>query len=158
MRAPKLDTQLLQKDTQKKVFVVSCDLDPSTKLAKARSYLAKDHQFEMSIEEQAATLMADGLAMSGPEPQLNVVSTFAAFFEGIAREGFDLWRYQRNLTGVNEGLNVTFHVSHVGLGTGRDHFSGWGLIGLMLVLLICLICIDFMPQLTRVRLLLLHVI
>ena len=118
---------IIAKRYPEKVFVVSCDLDPSTKLAKARSYLAKDHQFEMSIEEQAATLMADGLAMSGPEPQLNVVSTFAAFFEGIAREGFDLWRYQRNLTGVNEGLNVTFHVSHVGACTGRDHFSGWGL-------------------------------
>jgi len=109
------------------VFVVSCDLDPSTKLAKARSFLESDHQFEMSIEEQAASLMADGLAMSGREPQLNVVSTFAAFFEGIAREGFDMWRYQRNLNGVNEGLNVTFHISHVGACTGRDHFSGWGL-------------------------------
>jgi transketolase C-terminal domain/subunit len=81
----------------------------------------------MSIEEQAATLLTDGLAMSGPEPQLNVVSTFAAFFEGIAREGFDMWRYQRNLSGVNEGLNVAFHISHVGACTGRDHFSGWGL-------------------------------
>ena len=110
-----------------KVFVVSCDLDPSTKLAKARSFLADDHQFEMSIEEQAATLVTNGLAMSGSEPQLNVVSTFAAFFEGIAREGFDLWRYQRNLNGVNEGLNVAFHISHVGACTGRDHFSGWGL-------------------------------
>ncbi len=109
------------------VFVVSCDLDPSTKLAKARSFLAADHQFEMSIEEQAATLVADGLSMTGSGPQLNVVSTFAAFFEGIAREGFDLWRYQRNLNGVNEGLNVTFHLSHVGACTGRDHFSGWGL-------------------------------
>ena len=109
------------------VFVVSCDLDPSTKLTKARSFLAADHQFEMSIEEQAATLLADGLAMSGREPQLNVVSTFAAFFEGIAREGFDMWRYQRNLNGVNEGLNVAFHLSHVGACTGRDHFSGWGL-------------------------------
>jgi len=56
-----------------------------------------------------------------------VVSTFAAFFEGIAREGFDMWRYQRNLNGVNEGLNVVFHLSHVGACTGRDHFSGWGL-------------------------------
>ncbi len=109
------------------VFVVSCDLDPSTKLAKARSFLSADHQFEMSIEEQAATLITDGLAMSGPQPQLNVVSTFAAFFEGIAREGFDMWRYQRNLNGINEGLNVAFHVSHVGSCTGRDHFSGWGL-------------------------------
>ncbi len=109
------------------VFVVSCDLDPSTKLAKARSFLAADHQFEMSIEEQAAVLIADGLATSTPEPRLNVVSTFAAFFEGIAREGFDLWRYQRNLNGINEGLNVTFHLSHVGACTGRDHFSGWGL-------------------------------
>ena len=109
------------------VFVVSCDLDPSTKLSKARGFLAADHQFEMSIEEQAATLLADGLAMSTHGQQLNVVSTFAAFYEGIAREGFDMWRYQRNLTGVNEGLNVTFHVSHVGACTGRDHFSGWGL-------------------------------
>ena len=110
------------------VFVVSCDLDPSTKLAKARGFIAADHQFEMAIEEQAATLLADGLAMAGTsQPQLNVVSTFAAFYEGIAREGFDMWRYQRNLTGVNEGLNVTFHVSHVGACTGRDHFSGWGL-------------------------------
>ena len=81
----------------------------------------------MSIEEQAACLITDGLAMSAPGPQLNVVSTFAAFYEGIAREGFDVWRYQRNLTGVNEGLNVAFHVSHVGACTGRDHFSGWGL-------------------------------
>ena len=110
-----------------KVFVVSCDLDASTKLGKARGFLAPDHQFEMSIEEQAATLIADGLAMSTRRPQLNVVSTFGAFYEGIAREGFDMWRYQRNLTGVNEGLNVTFHVSHVGACTGRDHFSGWGL-------------------------------
>jgi len=110
-----------------KVFVVSCDIDASTKLDKAREYLAADHQFEMSIEEQAAALMANGLAMSGKRPQLNVVSTFAAFFEAIAREGFDLWRYQRNLNGINEGLNATFHISHVGACTGRDHFSGWGL-------------------------------
>ena len=95
---------LVAKQHPDKVFVVSCDLDPSTKLAKARSFLAGDHQFEMSIEEQAATLVTNGLAMSGPEPQLNVVSTFAAFFEGIAREGFDLWRYQRNLNGVNEEI------------------------------------------------------
>ena len=117
----------LAKNFPEKVFVVSCDLDSSTKLAKARSFLAADHQFEMSIEEQAATLMANGLALSGSGAQLNVVSTFAAFFEGIAREGFDVWRYQRNLNGVNEGLNVTFHLSHVGACTGRDHFSGWGL-------------------------------
>ena len=109
------------------VFIVSCDLDASTKLGKARALIAADHALEMSIEEQAAALIADGLAMSSRQPSLNVVSTFAAFFEGIAREGYDLWRYQRNLTGVNEGLNVTFHVSHVGACTGRDHFSGWGL-------------------------------
>ena len=81
----------------------------------------------MSIEEQAAALIANGLATSTRGPQLNVVSTFAAFFEGIAREGLDMWQYQRNLTGVNEGLNVTYHLSHVGACTGRDHFSGWGL-------------------------------
>ena len=109
------------------VFVVSCDLDASTKLGKAKALLGADHAFEMSIEEQAACLIADGLAMSSRQPQLNVVSTFAAFFEGIAREGFDMWRHQRNLNGVNEGLNVTFHISHVGACTGRDHFSGWGL-------------------------------
>ena len=109
------------------VFIVSCDLDASTKLGKAKALLAEGHAFEMSIEEQAAALMADGLAMSSREPSLNVVSTFAAFYEGIAREGFDMWRYQRNLTGVNEGLNVVFHMSHVGSCTGRDHFSGWGL-------------------------------
>jgi len=110
-----------------RVFVVGCDLDASTRLAKARTFLSPDHQFEMSIEEQAAALMANGLALSARGPQLNVVSTFAAFFEGIAREGMDMWQYQRNLTGVNEGLNVTFHLSHVGACTGRDHFSGWGL-------------------------------
>ncbi len=110
-----------------RVFVVSCDLDPSTKLSAARTHLPDDHQFEMSIEEQAATLIANGLAMSSDEPQFNVVSTFAAFFEGIAREGFDMWQYQRNLNGINEGLNVVFHLSHVGACTGRDHFSGWGL-------------------------------
>lgn len=109
------------------MFLVSCDLDVSTKLGKAGALLPAGHTLEMSIEEQAAALIADGLAMSSSQPQLNVVSTFAAFYEGIAREGFDLWRYQRNLTGVNEGLNVTFHVSHVGACTGRDHFSGWGL-------------------------------
>ena len=109
------------------VFIVSCDLDASTKLGKARKYLKLDHQFEMSIEEQASSLMADGLAVSSRRPQLNVFSTFAAFFEGIAREGFEMWRYQRNLTGVNEGLNVCMHLSHVGACTGRDHFSGWSL-------------------------------
>lgn len=109
------------------MFVVSCDLDPSTKLAKARTFLDEEHQFEMSIEEQASALMANGLAMSTRRPQFTVFSTFAAFFEGIAREGFEIWRYQRNLTGVNEGLNVMMHLSHVGACTGRDHFSGWGL-------------------------------
>ncbi len=109
------------------MFVVSCDLDPSTKLAKARGFLQANHQFEMSIQEQVSALMANGLAYGDNHPQLNVFSTFAAFFEGIAREGFELWRYQRNLTGINEGLNVTFHLSHVGSCTGRDHFSGWSL-------------------------------
>jgi transketolase len=109
------------------VFIVSADLDPSTKLGKARSFLADDHQFEMSIEEQVCTLMTNGLAMSGNQKQLNVFSTFAAFYEGIAREGFEAWRYQRNLNGSNEGLNVVFHMSHVGACTGRDHFSGWSL-------------------------------
>jgi transketolase len=109
------------------VFLVSCDLDPSTKLGKARTYLKHDHCFEMSIEEQVSAIMANGLACSSRRPQLNVFATFAAFFEGIAREGFEMWRYQRNLTGVNEGLNVTMHLSHVGSCTGRDHFSGWSL-------------------------------
>src|SRR5258708_27589575 len=81
----------------------------------------------MSIEEQAAGLMADGLAYRSREPQIKVFGTFAAFFEGIAREGFEMWRYQRNLTGLNEGLNVIMHLSHVGACTGRDHFSGWSL-------------------------------
>jgi len=111
----------------KRIFVISADLNPSTKLAKMVSALADGHHFEMSIEEQAATLMADGLAYSSREPQLNVFSTFAAFLEGIAREGFEMWRYQRNLTGANEGLNVLMHFAHVGACTGRDHFSGWSL-------------------------------
>jgi transketolase C-terminal domain/subunit len=109
------------------VFIISCDLDASTKLDKARTFLKDNHQFEMSIEEQASALMANGLAMCSDKPQFNVFSTFAAFFEGIAREGFEMWRYQRNLTGINEGLNVTFHLSHIGACTGRDHFSGWSL-------------------------------
>ena len=109
------------------VFVISCDLDASTKLDKARTFLDENHQFEMSIEEQASVLIANGLAMSSKSPQFIVFSTFAAFFEGIAREGFEMWRYQRNLNGINEGLNVTFHLSHVGACTGRDHFSGWSL-------------------------------
>ena len=89
--------------------------------------MPRDHRFEMSIQEQAAALMANGLSFSSREPQLNVFATFAAFFEGIAREGFEFWRYQRNLTGANEGLNVIMHLSHVGACTGRDHFSGWSL-------------------------------
>jgi deoxyxylulose-5-phosphate synthase len=64
--------------------------------------------------------------MSG-DTQLNAFATFAAFIEGIAREGLEFWRYQRNLNGVNEGLNVLIHMSHVGACTGRDHFSGWSL-------------------------------
>jgi transketolase C-terminal domain/subunit len=109
------------------VFVVSCDLNPSTKLGKACATIPAQNQIELSIEEQAALLIADGLAMSSDRPQVNVVSTFSAFFEGIAREGLELWRYQRNLNGVNEGLNVIMHMSHVGACTGRDHFSGWSL-------------------------------
>jgi len=109
------------------MFVISCDLDASTKLGTARKHLSEGRSFEMSIEEQVSALMANGLAMSSYQPQLNVFSTFAAFFEGIAREGFEMWRYQRNLTGANEGLNATFHMSHVGSCTGRDHFSGWSL-------------------------------
>jgi len=108
-------------------FIVSCDLDPSTKLGKAAGVIPDNHKYEVSIEEQVATLIANGLAMSTDRPQLNVVSTFAAFFDGLAREGFEMWRYQRNLNGSNEGLNVAFHMSHVGSCTGRDHFSGWSL-------------------------------
>lgn len=110
-----------------KMFVISCDLDPSTKLDKAASIVGKGHHFEMSIQEQVSALMANGLAMAGNQPRLVVISTFSAFFEGIAREALEMWRYQRNLNGVNEGLNVTFHMSHVGACTGRDHFSGWSL-------------------------------
>ncbi len=108
-------------------FFVSCDLNPSTKLGKASALVPPGHHFEMSIQEQVAALMTDGLSFSSREPQLNVVATFAAFFEGIAREGFELWRYQRNLTGFNEGLNLVMHLAHVGACTGRDHFSGWSL-------------------------------
>src|SRR5215831_9414745 len=111
----------------KQMFVVSADLNPSTKLAKAVAMLPPAHHFEMSIEEQAATLLVDGLSYSSRQPQMNVFSTFAAFLEGIAREGFEMWRYQRNLTGFNEGLNVLMHFAHVGACTGRDHFSGWSL-------------------------------
>ncbi len=109
------------------VFIVSCDLDPSTKLGKAKTFLKPEHKFEVSIEEQIAVIMTNGLACSSRAPQLNVVSTFSAFFEGIAREGAEMWRYQRNLNGSNEGLNAAFHMSHVGSCTGRDHFSGWSL-------------------------------
>lgn len=108
-------------------FFVSCDLNPSTRLGKAAALLPAGHQFELSIEEQAAALVADGLSMATTGPQLSVFATFAAFFEGIAREGFEYWRYQRNLNGLNEGLNVVMHLSHVGSCTGRDHFSGWSL-------------------------------
>ncbi len=108
-------------------FFVSCDLNPSTRLGKAAALLPPGHQFEMSIEEQAASLMTDGLSFASPGPQLNVFATFGAFLEGIAREGFEYWRYQRNLNGINEGLNVLMHFSHVGACTGRDHFSGWSL-------------------------------
>jgi transketolase N-terminal domain/subunit/transketolase C-terminal domain/subunit len=108
-------------------FFVSCDLNPSTKLGKAAALLPAGHEFELSIEEQAAALLTDGLSFASHEPQLNVFATFAAFMEGIAREGFEYWRYQRNLNGLNEGLNVLMHLSHVGACTGRDHFSGWSL-------------------------------
>jgi transketolase N-terminal domain/subunit len=107
-------------------YFVSCDLNPSTKVGKAADLVKATHRFEMSIEEQAASLMNDGLSYSG-HPQLNVFATFGAFLEGIAREGFEMWRYQRNLNGLNEGLNVVMHFSHVGACTGRDHFSGWSL-------------------------------
>jgi hypothetical protein len=108
-------------------FFVSCDLNPSTKLGKAAALLPAGHEFELSIEEQVAALFTDGLSFATNEPQLNVFATFAAFMEGIAREGFEYWRYQRNLNGLNEGLNVLMHFSHVGACTGRDHFSGWSL-------------------------------
>lgn len=108
-------------------FFVSCDLNPSTRLGKASALLPASNRFELSIEEQAAALLTDGLSFASHGPQLNVFATFAAFMEGIAREGFEYWRYQRNLTGINDGLNVLMHFSHVGSCTGRDHFSGWSL-------------------------------
>ena len=108
-------------------FFVSCDLNPSTKLGKAAALVPPGHAIELSIQEQVATLVTDGLSYVADKPQINVFATFAAFIEGIAREGFEFWRYQRNLNGVNEGLNVIMHLSHVGACTGRDHFSGWSL-------------------------------
>ena len=119
--------ELVAKTHPEATFVLDCDIAPSTKLAAAMDALDGRHKFQLSIEEQVAALMANGIAESGNDPKLVVFSTFAAFFEGIAREGFEMWRYQRNLTGANEGLNVTFHLSHVGSCTGRDHFSGWSL-------------------------------
>jgi len=133
---------LVAKHHPGRFFNVSCDLDPSTKLGKAAQIAGAGHVFEMSIEEQASALMANGLAVASHGPQLSVFATFAAFFEGIAREGFEMWRYQRNLTGVNEGLNVTYHLSHVGACTGRDHFSGWSLNWINLAL-------DYLPYLDR---------
>jgi len=117
----------LAKKYPSQCFFVSCDLNPSTRLGKAAALVPPGHAFEMSIEEQAATLMTDGLSFVGGRPQLNVFATFAAFMEGIAREGFEFWRYQRNMNGSIEGLNVLMHFSHVGANTGRDHFSGWSL-------------------------------
>ncbi len=108
-------------------FFVSCDLNPSTKLGKGAALVPPGHSLELSIQEQVATLMTDGLSYVSDRPQMNVFATFAAFMEGIAREGFEFWRYQRNLTGANEGLNVLMHFAHVGACTGRDHFSGWSL-------------------------------
>ncbi len=119
--------ELVAKTHPDSTFVIDCDLAPSTKVDLAQKVLDSEHQFQLSIEEQIATMLANGLAMSTPDPKLVVFATFAAFFEGIAREGMEMWRYQRNLTGANEGLNVTFHLSHVGSCTGRDHFSGWAL-------------------------------
>jgi len=124
------------------MFVIDCDLAPSTKVDLAQKALDADRQFQLSIEEQIATMLANGLAMSTPDPKLVVFATFAAFFEGIAREGMEMWRYQRNLTGANEGLNVTFHLSHVGSCTGRDHFSGWSLDWINLA-------ISYLPYLDR---------
>lgn len=109
------------------IFVVSCDLDISTKLMPASNHLDQNHHFQVGVQEQAGALLANGLCMAGHNPKLVVISSYAAFFEGIAREGFEFLRYQRNLNGVNEGLNITWHLSHVGSATGRDHFSGWGL-------------------------------
>jgi transketolase N-terminal domain/subunit/transketolase C-terminal domain/subunit len=117
----------IAKKYPERCFFVSCDLNPSTKLGKAAALVPAGHSFEMSIQEQAASLINDGLSFAGAGPQLNVFATFAAFMEGIAREGFEMWRYQRNLNGLNEGLNVVMHLAHVGACTGRDHFSGWSL-------------------------------
>jgi transketolase N-terminal domain/subunit len=108
-------------------FFTSCDLNPSTKLGKAASLVPPSHSFELSIQELAGSLLTDGLSFMQNGPQFNVFATFAAFIEGIAREGFEMWRYQRNLNGRNEGLNVVMHLSHIGACTGRDHFSGWSL-------------------------------
>lgn len=108
-------------------FNVSCDLDPSTKMAKAAGFIPRKNDFQMSIEEQVSALMANGISLTSNEPHAVVFATFAAFFEGIAREGLEMWRYTRNLNGVNEGLNAVMHLSHVGACTGRDHFSGWSL-------------------------------
>src|SRR6185436_8039992 len=46
-------------------FFVSCDLNPSTKLGKAAALVPTNQSFEMSIEELAASLMADGLSLNG---------------------------------------------------------------------------------------------
>jgi deoxyxylulose-5-phosphate synthase len=123
-------------------FFVSCDLNPSTKLGKAAAQVPPGHSIELSIQEQVATLITDGLSYVSERPQLNVFATFAAFMEGIAREGFEFWRYQRNLNGANEGLNVLMHFAHVGANTGRDHFSGWSLDWINLAL-------GYMPYLHR---------
>ena len=58
-------------------FFLTCDLNPSTKLGKAAAMLPAGHTFEMSIQEQAATLLTNGLAFSSHQPQLNVFALMA---------------------------------------------------------------------------------
>ena len=69
-----------------RTFIVSCDLDVSTKLGKAKAQQAADHSGQTSIEEQAAGLIADGLALSARPPQRNAVSAVAPSLEPIGRE------------------------------------------------------------------------
>src|SRR4030095_76535 len=45
-----------------KCFFVSCDLNPSTKLGKAAALVPPGHSIELSIQELAGSLIADGLS------------------------------------------------------------------------------------------------
>ena len=107
---PRRPTSRSPRSMPTQCFFVSCDLNPSTKLGKAAALVPAGHHFEMSIQEQAATLMTDGLSFSAAGRSSTCSRRSPRSSKASRAKASRCGATSATSTGSNEGLNVLMHL------------------------------------------------